>query len=185
MRRQDIEREALRLFAERGIAAVTTRDIAQAVGCGESGLYRHMASKEELALRVFSEAYAAFAGRLRAAISADPAFAKRVPAIITEIYAAFDENPVLLRFLVLRQHDGIPASSLGENNPVEVVHACVADAVASSEIPNLTADIALPILMGIALQPLTNALYGRLPIPLAPLAPVMANAALRALEVEI
>lgn len=184
MRRQDIERAALRLFAERGIASVSTRDIAAEVGCGESGLYRHMKSKEELAIRVFSEAYGAFADRLRDAISTETTFAGRVHAIISEIYTSFDEDPILLRFLVLRQHDGIPAAALGENNPVDVVYQCIVSASESGDIPNLPAEVALPILMGIALQPLTNALYGRLPMPLAPLSPVIATAALRALEVE-
>lgn len=184
MRRQDIEREALRLFAERGIASVSTRDIAAAVGCGESGLYRHMKSKDELAIRVFTEAYAAFADQLREAIDGALTFSDRVHGIIQGIYTAFDADPVLLRFLVLRQHDGIPGASLGDDNPVEVVYQCIVAACESGEIPDMPAEIALPVLMGIALQPMTNALYGRLPLPLTPLSPVIARAALRALEVE-
>lgn len=43
-----IQREACRLFAERGYAAVSMRDLAEAVGVRQSGLYNHFKSKQAL-----------------------------------------------------------------------------------------------------------------------------------------
>lgn len=183
MRKQEILHQALRLFCENGYNQVSIRDIARNVGCGESGIYRHFASKEQLAVKVFEDAYTPFADRLRSAMEGRDSFAEVVAAIIDTIYAAFDADPVLLRFLVLRQHEGIPAAQLGQNNPVPVVLEAIERAVEHGEIPSLACEPALAILMGIVLQPLTNSLYGRLPMPISPLAPVIAAAALRALDV--
>ena len=46
--RATIRREACRLFAERGYAAVSMRDLADAVGVRQSGLYNHFKSKQAL-----------------------------------------------------------------------------------------------------------------------------------------
>ncbi|MEU0137266.1 TetR family transcriptional regulator [Streptomyces sp. NPDC006296] len=44
--RMEIAREAVRLFADRGVAATTADDIAAAVGISQRTLWRHTASKE-------------------------------------------------------------------------------------------------------------------------------------------
>lgn len=45
-----IRREALRLFAARGFAAVSMREIADAVGIRPGGLYNHFATKQDILL---------------------------------------------------------------------------------------------------------------------------------------
>lgn len=183
-RRQMIEDVALRLFAERGVADVSTRELADACGIGESALYRHMKSKEELARRVFKAAYLEFSRELRQAIAAGEGdFRAEIMAITGTIYQAFDRDPLLLRFLVLRQHDNIAFLDLGTDNPVLVVQGAVARAVGKKVIPNLEVEHALSITMGIILQALINTVYGRIKTPVAPLAPIMAAAVLRALNI--
>lgn len=46
--RNEVRREALRLFAERGYAAVSMRDIGEAVGVRQGAIYNHFASKQDL-----------------------------------------------------------------------------------------------------------------------------------------
>ncbi len=43
-----IRAEALRLFAERGYSAVSMRELAEAVGMRQGGLYNHFGSKQDL-----------------------------------------------------------------------------------------------------------------------------------------
>ena len=43
-----IRKEAERLFAARGYAAVSMRDIAEAVGIRVGGLYNHFATKQDI-----------------------------------------------------------------------------------------------------------------------------------------
>lgn len=55
-RRQQIEDAASALFRERGYAATSVRDIAQALNLQGGSLYAHMASKEEILWSIVSRA---------------------------------------------------------------------------------------------------------------------------------
>ena len=69
-RREEILAAALRLFAQQGMASVTTRAIARAVGISQPSLYAHFASADEigdeLCRRGFEGLQARFAAVLRA-----------------------------------------------------------------------------------------------------------------------
>lgn len=184
MRRHKIENAALRLFAERSIAEVSVRDIAQAAGIGESGLYRHMTSKEELAARVFTEAYRDFAHELTDALPEEGGFAAELEALVMTALTAFDRDPILFRFLVLRQHDNISLISDSDLNPVEVVRGRIVRAMERGEMPDMNPDFATATLMGIVLQPLTFALYGRIEGPARNLAHPIICTARRALYID-
>ena len=56
-----IEREALRLFAAKGVDGASIKDISAAVGVVDAALYRHFASKEEMAQAIFAQHYGALA----------------------------------------------------------------------------------------------------------------------------
>src|SRR5262245_26262098 len=47
-RKEEIRNAAAKLFGEKGFAASSVRDIANAVGLGAASLYNHMESKDEL-----------------------------------------------------------------------------------------------------------------------------------------
>ena len=47
-RKEEIQTAAAKLFGEKGFAASSVRDIANAVGLGAASLYNHMGSKDEL-----------------------------------------------------------------------------------------------------------------------------------------
>ncbi|WP_317495605.1 TetR family transcriptional regulator [Haloechinothrix sp. LS1_15] len=64
--RRDIQRAALRLFAERGFDAVTTEEIAAAAGVGHSTYFRYVTSKEDLLLGTLRRAGAAIVDNLQA-----------------------------------------------------------------------------------------------------------------------
>lgn len=165
-RREMIDRTALKLFAEKGIAEVSVRDIAQACGIGESGLYRHMKSKEELAVRVFREAYLAFAEEMAEATPKTGGLAAALEAFIDVVLKGFDRDPVLMRFLLLRQHDTLAyAITLEDTTPLTLVRACIEGAVETGEIPKIDPDMGTAIAMGAVLQPMTFMLYGRIPAP--------------------
>ena len=61
-----IKETALRLFAQKGVAETSVRDLARAAGIAEGTLYRHYAAKEDMVRDLFREHYAAFAGRIDA-----------------------------------------------------------------------------------------------------------------------
>ena len=57
--------EALKLFASRGVEAVSVRDIAAATGFTNPALFRHFASKDELACTLFEVCYRRLTGTLQ------------------------------------------------------------------------------------------------------------------------
>ena len=67
-RRNLIYKEAVRMIAERGVAASSVRDICKAVGIKESSFYIYFSKKEEILSEVFSEFEALF---LKAPVSDD------------------------------------------------------------------------------------------------------------------
>ena len=104
--RQKIHQAALTLFATRGVAETSVRDLAQAAGVAEGTLYRHYASKDDLVADLFATNYAAFAARLAALRDLDGVRA-RLAAVAAEIFRFHDTEPALFRFLLLQ-----PATAL-------------------------------------------------------------------------
>jgi AcrR family transcriptional regulator len=59
-RRQELTREAARLFAEKGYHGTSVGDLAQALGVQKGSLYAHIDSKQDLLWEIASEGAAAF-----------------------------------------------------------------------------------------------------------------------------
>ncbi|SDO07113.1 SACE_7040 family transcriptional regulator [Actinacidiphila guanduensis] len=95
-RREQILREAARLFAERGFHGVGVDEIGAAVGISGPGLYRHFTGKDamlaELLVGISGRLLAA--GRMRVAETPDPAEA--LDALIRgHIDFAIDDRPLI------------------------------------------------------------------------------------------
>lgn len=60
LRREQLLDAATRVLDEHGVAAVTTRRIAEVAGCSEGSIYNHFANKDELVSCVVSERIARF-----------------------------------------------------------------------------------------------------------------------------
>jgi AcrR family transcriptional regulator len=83
--RADLQRHALRLFAERGYEATTVEDIAAAAEVARSTFFRYFSSKEDVVL--FDDVDPLF----EEALAAVPAGTPLLDALITAIRAAFAE----------------------------------------------------------------------------------------------
>ncbi len=179
--RQKIHQAALALFATRGVAETSVRDLAQAAGVAEGTLYRHYASKDDLVADLFATNYAAFAARLAALRDLDGLRA-RLAAVTAEIFRFHDAEPALFRFLLLVQHQALPRMAEGDGNPVSVLHGMIAEAAATGEITLADAALGTALVLGLLLQPATALVYGRLSGPLSPYAETVAAACWRTLN---
>ena len=163
-----IEREAVSLFVKKGVAETTVRDIAQAVDISEGALYRHFVGKDELVWELFERHYVAFAGRLQALADSQPTAREKLAAMIRGFIHAHDDDPTLFNFLLFVQHGQLNKLAGDTPTPVTVMHAVIARAIDNREIPAQDANLATALAMGIVLQPVTFAAYGRLPLTQAP-----------------
>jgi AcrR family transcriptional regulator len=180
--RDRIERAAIRLFVEKGVAETTVRDIARAVDISEGALYRHFVSKEELVWAVFERHYVEFAGRLDALANAETTAQGKLAAMIRGFCQAHDEDPTLFRFLLFVQHGQLSKLAPGTPNPVDAVRTVLERGIASKEIPDQAPDVATALVFGIVLQPVTFAAYGRLPSTMGSMSERLVTAAWAAVK---
>src|ERR1700677_701018 len=116
-----IKREAMRLFVDHGVDAVSMRDIAAAVGLQATSLYAHFRSREELISDLFFASYAEYGCRLSAAAAAPGGFPRQLEAMVRVICALHAEDELLFNFLLLTQHGFLRQVARDGHNPVEVI----------------------------------------------------------------
>lgn len=177
--RARIEKEALRLFAAKGVAATTIRDISLAVGVADAALYRYFASKEEIASAIFTRHYGALAHDIRGVRQRGLPLRETVAALVALLCRLFDEEPDIFAFILLNQHAHLRYVQQQEN-AVDEIRAIMQRALEAGELPRLDPDLAAAMALGAVLQPAVFKLYGRLPGPLANHAADLTRAALGA-----
>jgi len=161
--RDRIEKAAIQLFVDKGVAETSVRDIARAVDMSEGALYRHFASKDDLVWLAFERYYGEFAGRLLTLAQSEATARDKVAAMIRGFCHAHDENPTLFRFLLFVQHGQLAKLAPETPTPVDVVRTVLEGAIASGEIPRQHPDLATALVFGAVLEPAQFAAYGRLP----------------------
>lgn len=176
-----IEQVAVELFADKGVAETTIKDIAAGSGLSEGALYRHYASKDDLVWRTFEHHYVALAARLGAAASAVTTTREKLSAMVRDISDAHDDDPALFHFLVFVQHGQLKRLAPGTPTPVTLFREVVQAAVDRGEVPAQDVDLATAFVLGLVLQPMTFIAYGRLRGPQRLYATSIADAAWAAL----
>ena len=99
--KEQIEREALRLFVEQGIAETSIRDISRAAGISQGAMYNHYASKDELARTLFLRNFAEAASGLEVRGQAEEGVGAKLRAMVRYIYGRFDVDGVVVAYLFL------------------------------------------------------------------------------------
>jgi AcrR family transcriptional regulator len=158
-----IRQEALRLLVEKGVDAVSVRDIADAVGIRPSTLYVHWKSRHDLILDLYVTGYTEYGRRVTEAASSPGSFQTRIEAVIRLICRLHGEDETLFKFLLLTQHEHLLHIPDEENTPIEVLQHMVTSAMAAGEIPPSDPALVTAALVGIVLQAATFQIYGRLP----------------------
>lgn len=166
--RARIEAEALRLFAAKGVAGTSVRDIAQAVGVAEGALYRHFASKEALSRELFLSRYAELAGEIGAIAAREAGLEARIRRLVAHACALFDSQPELFAYLLVTQHDHLAAvPDRPAENVVEAIGQLLREGVERGEARIADVALASALALGCVVQPAVFVMYGRLEGPLA------------------
>jgi len=179
--RASIEKEALRLFAQKGVEGTTIRDLALAVGVADAALYRYFTSKEDIAAELFATHYGALARSIEEIGAREAPFADTVAALVDLLCGLFDDAPDVFSFILLNQHAHLRYVR-DDANAVEALRKIMLNAHAQGDIAIEDSDLAAAMALGAVLQPCVFKLYGRLPGAMRAHAPQLARAALRVLE---
>ena len=178
----EVEQAAIELFAARGIDGVSIGEIAALAGVSQGALYRHYASKEDLARTLFTTAYrrtGAELGEIRARMRG---FRARITAMVGHFCALYDADAALFRFLLLAQHNFLPHLGDAPDYPPAVIGQVVAEGIEAGELPRIDPALGAAVIMGVVLQTATFHLYGRITGPLADRADLLARAAVTAVQ---
>jgi TetR/AcrR family transcriptional regulator, repressor of fatR-cypB operon len=109
--RQEILRAALRLFSEHGLAGTSVRDIADESGYTNPALYKHFASKEELALHLFETCHRSVWARCNAATVSGKSFGEKLGRYVGVWLELLDEQPEVVAFLSDSARELMPKAS--------------------------------------------------------------------------
>jgi AcrR family transcriptional regulator len=97
--KREILRAAMKLFGEQGFAATTIRDIAHESGYTNPALYKHFASKEELALHLFETCHRRMWASCNAAIASARSFDEKLEGYVGQWLELAAEHPEAVAFL--------------------------------------------------------------------------------------
>lgn len=160
--RDRIKREAMRLFVQHGVDAVSMRDIAEAAGMKAPSLYAHFRSREELIGDLFFASYAGYGRLLAGAAASHDGCRAQVAAMVRIICALHAEDEMLFNFLLLTQHGPLRQVPPDESNPVEVICRCIQAGMANGDIPARDPALTAAAIIGVVVQSATFRLYKRL-----------------------
>lgn len=101
---QRILNAAEALITQRGYRATTMREIAQAAGIKEPGLYNHFKSKERLFSAMLSRALQPLAAAIEQQLNRAPA-TENLPGLIGDLLAQHPNIPALFQQALMAPHD--------------------------------------------------------------------------------
>lgn len=130
----DVMRAALKLFVQKGIDGTTTKDIAREAGVAEGALYRHYKGKDELAWDLFKTHLTQFTRELKGRVMGLEGAKKRVYQFVEESFAAYESDPELYTYLILREHSELDKFAQTFEHPGTLVQKIIADGQKSGEI---------------------------------------------------
>lgn len=150
-----ILQSALECFAEKGFAGTRIKDIAEKAGVTEGALYKHYASKEEIAQSLTLYNLKFFVGKLQEIVnSAELSVAARFQALVQMTLDSYRENPAGLTFVLLRQPVGSIPMPPDLPYPIEVVERLVQEGQSKNVVRQGQLNVLAAIFLGCVLRPI-------------------------------
>ncbi|HEX6101576.1 MAG TPA: TetR/AcrR family transcriptional regulator [Alphaproteobacteria bacterium] len=180
--RDRIERSAMRLFVEQGIAETSIREIARDAGVSQGAMYNHFVSKEELAWELFSENFSQIGHELRKIASEQNGLGAKLLGMVKHVFQKFDEDWVLVRYVFFARHLHLNRVNRRLGNPYMVFRTIIAEAVRNGEIPRQDVELSTSMVTGAVIQTIDTKIFSdRLDGPLTLRARPVAEGCLRML----
>jgi AcrR family transcriptional regulator len=151
-KRQDVMEAALRLFVEKGIEGTSTREIAQLAHAGEGTMFRHFASKEDLAWHLFHDNLSSFMKQLEAVTVLQTSAKAKVRSMVEAGYTLYETNPVLCSFLLLTEHSAGRRMGPDYRTPITLMTEIIREGQQRGEIQPLGAHLAAALIFGAVIR---------------------------------
>ncbi|RJF88984.1 TetR/AcrR family transcriptional regulator [Oleomonas cavernae] len=174
--RQRIVAASLKLFAQKGIAATTTRDIATEAGIAEGTIYRHFPSKEAMADEIFLENYLPFARVLDSIQRRNTTTLAKIVAMVNHFYGAFDRDRDAFTYLLVSPHRVTERVPHGTATPVSVLRDVLSEGIAAGTLRPLDVQLGTHLVLGLITQPANAHVYHEIEGSLLDLAPTVIDA---------
>lgn len=117
-KREAIWDAAIALFAEKGIDATTTREIAQLADTAEGNIYRHFKNKDDLIQQVFEESAAKLHAFLLDSVGPEADPRAQLQRLLRGIFDFAEENRNAFAFLVTAPHSEFVRGRDGDWRPL-------------------------------------------------------------------
>jgi AcrR family transcriptional regulator len=142
-RRDDILREAARLFREKGYERTSVRDLAEAVSMKSGSLFYHFDSKEDILVEVMNEGIANLIARLNRELETALTPRARLGALLrvhlTEVLEASPDAMAVYLFEWQSLSPGARAKLIATRDAYEArIHALLAEVAEAGLIPHDT-----------------------------------------------
>ncbi len=183
--KERIERAALRLFADKGFAETSIRDIAREAGISLGAMYNHYASKYELGWELFSMNYSAIGIELHHRAKGQPNLRKKLRSMIRYVFARFEEDKALVTFVFFVRHAFIRRVNSGSvrmANPYMVFRSVIVEAMRRGEIPENDPDLMTSLVIGAIIQPIDTKILDRIKPDLISLSDIVAKSCFQMLR---
>jgi AcrR family transcriptional regulator len=180
--KQRIARAALDLFVQDGFDAATTRQIAARCNLSEGAIYRHYASKDDIARELFLSIHSRLTALVPEAAADHSGIDAKVNAVITAYCAVADEDWTLYSFHLLQLHRFLGYWNDEDGDPVSAIATIVQSAIDDRQLPAGNAELLAGMALGVVTQVAQNKAYGRLEGPLSQFVPAFGVGALAVLR---
>ncbi|NPV48521.1 MAG: TetR/AcrR family transcriptional regulator [Armatimonadetes bacterium] len=151
-KRDDIIRVARRLFAQRGVKATTVRDIAQAAGVTEGALYRHFASKEDLARFLFAGGAELFYEFLEHAAAEATDAAQRLRLLVAGFFEFAEANAEVFGFVMSQHYEGVGAVPGTHRLPKALFVETLQASMAEGKLRPMEPELGAALVIGMCVQ---------------------------------
>jgi AcrR family transcriptional regulator len=180
--KQRIARAALELFVQDGFDAATTRQIAARCDLSEGAIYRHYASKDDIARDLFLSIHMRLTALVAEAARETDTIDAAVAAIIVAYCSVADEDWTLYSFHLLQLHRFLGYWKDEDGDPVSAIATIVKAAMDKGQLPKGNPELLAGMALGVVTQVAQNKAYGRIDARLSDLAPAFTTAILAVLR---
>ena len=164
--REAIRTVAMELFAEKGFAATTTREICQHAGITKPVLYYHFRSKEQLYQELILDAFNEYRKGLVRASRGGKSAQGKLTEVVAAIFAFTRRNPALVRLIfriMFASEKGSPAIDYVELGDAEcrVLKGIIDEGIRRGEMKGRPVEIAEGLMAMHTLYTMSFLLTGR------------------------